>query len=272
MRAVYLSDPDAYIRCHDLPGREPARVYLHGVARASAPAFAHVAACPPLNERRSLLVDFLGFGYSDRPKNFGYTMEDHAATVIALLDRLGLQGCEVIGHSMGGSVAILIAAARPDLVSRLALAEANLDPGPGSMTGPIIAQTEEDYLNHGYAQDLAAQQERARTSQAALPGVVLGMYQVSAPWAIHRSSRSLVRERKPTFRDQLLALRLPRAFLVGSKTLEAGGRPASGEDGEGLDEAGIRRFVVPGAGHPMMYQNPGGFTRAIAEAIRWQAF
>src|SRR6266568_2767442 len=37
-----------------------------GVTRASAPAFAHIAACPPLNERRSLLVDFLGFGYSDK--------------------------------------------------------------------------------------------------------------------------------------------------------------------------------------------------------------
>src|SRR2546422_7132870 len=47
-------------------GGEPARVYLQGVARASAPAFAHIAACPPLNERRSLLVDFLGFGYSDK--------------------------------------------------------------------------------------------------------------------------------------------------------------------------------------------------------------
>ena len=32
-------------------------------------------------------------------------------------------------HSMGGSVAIMLASRRPDLVSRLVVAEANLDPG-----------------------------------------------------------------------------------------------------------------------------------------------
>jgi pimeloyl-ACP methyl ester carboxylesterase len=266
MRAAYLPEWGAFIRCQDLPGFDPPRVYLHGIARAAGPAFAHIATRPPLNGRRSLLVDFLGFGYSDKPADFSYTMEHHAASVIKLLNELGVQRCDLIGHSMGGSVAILIAAERPDLVSGLVIAEANLDPGAGPMTGAIIRHSEEDYVHHVYAEDVAAQQKRAREGDSPLLGVVLGMYQVAAPWAIHRSARSLCEARKPTFREHFLELAMPRAFLVGSKTLEAD--PSSSPDaGAGLEEAGIRRIIVPDAGHPMMYQNPDGFAQAIGTAL-----
>ena len=60
---------------------------------------------------------------------------------------------------------------------------------------------------------------------------------------------------------------MPRVFLVGSRTLEAEPRPASGEAGEGLASAGIPVLVVPDAGHPMMFQNPSGFARRIADAL-----
>jgi pimeloyl-ACP methyl ester carboxylesterase len=39
--------------------------------------------------------------------------------VAVMLDPAALGGVEVIGHSMGGSVAIVLASRRPDLVTRL---------------------------------------------------------------------------------------------------------------------------------------------------------
>ena len=86
---------------------------------------------PSLAGYHSVLIDFLGFGFSDRPEGFGYTLEDHAQTVAELHDHLGLRHCALIGHSMGGSVAITLAAIRPEIVSRLVIAEGNLDPGGG---------------------------------------------------------------------------------------------------------------------------------------------
>jgi pimeloyl-ACP methyl ester carboxylesterase len=59
------------------------------------------------------LIDFLGFGYSDAPADFGYTMEEQADSVAALVDYLGLRGVHVVGHSMGGSIAISLAAHHP---------------------------------------------------------------------------------------------------------------------------------------------------------------
>jgi len=75
----------------------------------------------PLRGRRSLLIDFLGHGYSDRPLDFAYTREAHARTIVALVDALGLSECGLVGHSMGGAVAVHVAAARATVVSLLIL-------------------------------------------------------------------------------------------------------------------------------------------------------
>jgi hypothetical protein len=44
------------------------------------------------------LIDFLGHGYSDKPSDFAYTVEEHARTVVALIDRLDLTDCGLVGH------------------------------------------------------------------------------------------------------------------------------------------------------------------------------
>jgi pimeloyl-ACP methyl ester carboxylesterase len=53
-----------------------------------------------------------------------------------VLDSLGLRRVTVIGHSLGGSVAISLAAQRPDPVGSLVAAEPHLDPGAGMLGGP----------------------------------------------------------------------------------------------------------------------------------------
>lgn len=55
---------------------------------------------------------------------------------------------------MGGAVAITLASERPDLVSALVVAEANLDPGGGSLSRSIAAQSEADYVAEGNARAL----------------------------------------------------------------------------------------------------------------------
>ncbi|MFE4250645.1 alpha/beta fold hydrolase [Streptomyces sp. NPDC056910] len=83
-------------------GLQRPRVYLHGFGASSSPYFAAVAVHPAV-AARSLLIDMLGFGISDRPTNFGYTLEDHADTLATALEAAGVQGAEVVGHSMGGA-------------------------------------------------------------------------------------------------------------------------------------------------------------------------
>ena len=75
-------------------------------------------------------MDLPGFGISDRPAGFGYSLEEHADALTSALDAADVRGAEIVGHSMGGAVAIVLATRRPELVARLILANANLDPDP----------------------------------------------------------------------------------------------------------------------------------------------
>lgn len=164
---------------------------------------------------------------------------------------------------MGGVVAILVAAQRPDLASAVVAAEGNLDLGGGLLSGAIAQQTEAEYCARGYDADLERVASQAQDEPAGLAGIVLGMLRAAAPYAIHRSARSLVEGSRPAVRDQMRSLSMPRAFLAGERS------PISPENPpfEDLAAAGVRRIVVPGAGHPMMFQNPDGFARAIKDAL-----
>lgn len=72
-------------------------------------------------EFRVIAPDQLGFGATGRPAGGHYGREAWTAHAIALLEALDLDRVSVIGNSMGGAVALSVAAARPDLVDRLIL-------------------------------------------------------------------------------------------------------------------------------------------------------
>ncbi len=71
-----------------------------------------------------ITFDNRGAGESDKP-NGPYTVPMLAADTIGLLDALKIKNAYVLGHSLGGYIAQELAAARPDLVSKLILASTN---------------------------------------------------------------------------------------------------------------------------------------------------
>jgi lipase len=58
-----------------------------------------------------------------------WTVERHVADLVELLDGLGLQAVAVVGHSMGGLVALHLAVTVPERVSRLVLLDPMVDVG-----------------------------------------------------------------------------------------------------------------------------------------------
>ncbi|HYS31891.1 MAG TPA: alpha/beta fold hydrolase [Streptosporangiaceae bacterium] len=71
---------------------------------------------------RVFVPDLRGHGDSDWPGE--YTFRLMRDDVLGFLDRLGLAGVTLAGHSMGGAVAYLVAMERPDLVERLIVEDA----------------------------------------------------------------------------------------------------------------------------------------------------
>jgi pimeloyl-ACP methyl ester carboxylesterase len=202
-----------------------------------------------------LLVDFLGFGFSERPLEYAYTMEDQADSVAELLRHINVGSAHVVGHSSGGSAAIALAMRHPDLVRNLIVAEGNLDPGVGTASAQIAAWSEEDYVRDGH---LVFAREFQR-SVASVPGYA-GMARTAAlasPHAIHRSARSVLAERTPTFRQGLENLRMPRTYLIGERS---SGFPKASWPGNGVNVE-----LVPNAGHIM---NVGRSSLSEAAAMR----
>ncbi len=64
-------------------------------------------------------IDLLGHGHSDKPADGDYSIAAQAARVIALADHLGADKFTVLGHSMGGQIALYLAIHYPDRIARV---------------------------------------------------------------------------------------------------------------------------------------------------------
>jgi len=70
---------------------------------------------------RVYLPDLPGFGQSERPADFSYSVTDQSKVVVGFLDTLGLKQASLGGWSMGGWIVQLVAVNHPDRVAKLML-------------------------------------------------------------------------------------------------------------------------------------------------------
>ncbi|KAA1421900.1 alpha/beta hydrolase [Nocardioides humilatus] len=73
---------------------------------------------------RVIAIDQRGHGRSDKPLN-GYDVARLSDDLLAVLDRLGVETCSLVGWSFGGQVAFRTAALHPDRVHKLVLVGSN---------------------------------------------------------------------------------------------------------------------------------------------------
>lgn len=95
----------------------PPILLIHGFLESTA-CFAKVI--PALARQREVLaIDLPGYGFSDRPATAPYTVEWFADEVRRFLDALRIPRVVMVGHSMGGAVALVLAGKYPRWVDRL---------------------------------------------------------------------------------------------------------------------------------------------------------
>lgn len=258
MKALLLPNDRAFLRYIEIPGNDPPLVWLHGWHCSSTGELMPAAVRAPLRGRRSLLVDFLGHGYSDKPLDFAYGIEDHARTIVALIDALGFRECGLIGHSMGGGIAIHVATARPGIVSLLVMAEGHID---RDTDAPLDGQTEDQFVERGFTELLDAQSKEAEAQPNGLRAAHLGITRLIEPRAIYREAVSMRLETSPSTRSLLGAMEVPRWYLQGEASDP---EPDLQRD---LAAIGVGWRVVPDTGHPMGLQNPEGLAQAIADVL-----
>lgn len=146
-------------------GRDgPAALFIHSSAgNATHWASQMEALC---SRYRVVAVDLRGHGESDSPLNGDYSVEALSADVGRVIAELELAPCVLVGHSMGGIVALNYAAHHPEAVTCLFL----LDPGndarhlSGEQKQALVRAMRENYqeTSEGYWQTLIGSDEGVR--------------------------------------------------------------------------------------------------------------
>jgi pimeloyl-ACP methyl ester carboxylesterase len=112
-------DVNLYYEYYNHPNSTKTVVLLHGFLSSS---FSFRRLTPLLMKHFNVIsIDIPPFGNSSRVKNYRFSLENHAQTITGLLDQLGMKEVLLIGHSMGGQVALNICLYQPELVSHAIL-------------------------------------------------------------------------------------------------------------------------------------------------------
>lgn len=115
-------------------GQGPPLVLIHGLAGSAA----NFQAIIPLLAQRFRVVapDLLGFGLSDRPPDGDYSQRAQARLLRDFMERLGILKASLLGHSLGGVVALRFASLFPERVDRLILV---CSAPPVPLSSPLLA-------------------------------------------------------------------------------------------------------------------------------------
>jgi pimeloyl-ACP methyl ester carboxylesterase len=183
--------------------------------------------------------------------------------------QLGLGRLTVVGHSMGGRVAALLALTRPDLVGRLVLVDAALDPAHIARYGRRMLRLRDIELSVRVSQRLGRGLGRLiKPATHDHPGGVIrpalrrAYYSgLADPRALHRYVRALYQE---SVDERLGEIPQPTLVITGERDQLVLPRQAY-RAAEAIPNAELK--VIPRAFHNPMDERPADFYRALLEFL-----
>ncbi len=123
-----LEDGSLFLRHTTLHEGRPTVVFVHGLGDSGL-SFLEALEHPGLRDINLIIPDLLGYGRSSRAKDGDYTFEAQVRRLWALVRDLELERVCVVGHSVGGDLATLMADADADgLVAGIVNIEGDLTP------------------------------------------------------------------------------------------------------------------------------------------------
>lgn len=143
----FIDTGSIHLHYLDNEGEGPLLLMLHGLT-ANAHAFDGLMHAGLSDRFRTISVDLRGRGKSDQPA-IGYTMKEHAADIVALLDMLQVKPAVICGHSFGAFLGLYLAAHFPDYVEKLILmdAAARMHPNTKEMLGPALGRLGQQFAS-----------------------------------------------------------------------------------------------------------------------------
>ena len=221
------------------PAAAPAVVLVHGLG-GRAEDWRNLAPYLSKAGYRVYLPDLPGYGQSENPAGFSYSVPDEAGVVVGFFDALGLKQVDLGGWSMGGWIVQRVAADRPERVRKLMLFDsAGLALKPDWNT---------DLFTPATANELSQLDELLMPHPPNVPDFVatdILRHSKQHAWVIRRALASMLTGRDAT--DRLLPdLKMPVLIVWGELD-----RITPINEGARMHKliAGSQLEVIPGCGH-----------------------
>jgi 2-succinyl-6-hydroxy-2,4-cyclohexadiene-1-carboxylate synthase len=252
-------------------GDGPPVIVLHGFT-GSGESMASVTDALRIRYR-VVRVDLVGHGRSDAPHDSAeYTMERCTTQLASVVAATAEGPAHLIGYSMGGRVALSLAASRPDLIASLVLVGAT--PGLADaadqrarveaddrLAERILEDGVEAFVDQWMALPLFASQQRLGDAALARARTQrLG----NRPHALAASLRGMGTGSMPPLHDALPHIAQPVCLVVGEED-EKFSRIAR-EMARRLPAAQV--IELPRAGHAAHLENPKAFKRVLRAFLR----
>jgi 2-succinyl-6-hydroxy-2,4-cyclohexadiene-1-carboxylate synthase len=246
----------------ELSGAGRPLLLLHGFTGSAATWAPHITRLAP--HMRTIAVDLIGHGRSDAPPDpERYLMRRCVEDLLALLDLLEVERADVLGYSMGGRVALHLAAAAPGRVGALALESSS--PGIADLAERRARITADEALAEAIERDgIAAFVDRWEqlplfASQTALPANVRAHLRAqrlqNSAIGLANSLRGMGAGRQESLWDRLIDLHIPALLIAGE--LDAKYCAIARSMAAALPSA--QQVVVPSAGHAVHLERPDVF-------------
>jgi pimeloyl-ACP methyl ester carboxylesterase len=250
-------------------GRGEPLVLLHGIATDST-IWAHVA--PELaKDRQVITVDLPGFGGS-APVGDGFDLQQVARQIRrGVLSHGVREPFDLVGHSLGGGVAITLAAIRPTALRRLILvAPAGLRPFPAAIA-KLIASGAENVLRARRAAAPIAENVWGRRLLLALTAADGGdvpptqaRQMIEASAHARRTPEALRAITTADLRPLLADTSVPLGVIWGEADLTV---PIRALDDLLAVRPDASVVTIDGAGHVPMIERPDEFTAALQQLL-----
>ncbi len=252
----------------EVSGGGPPLVLLHGFTGSAANWQPHSAVFE--KQFRIIAVDLLGHGGSDSPVDRArYRMERCVENLILVFDHLGLERVSLLGYSMGGRVALHVAAAHPERIRALALESASPGLADPAERAARMASDEAlaDFIEREGLEPFVDKWEQLPlfASQARLSEMMRAELREqrlhNKPHGLANSLRGLGTGAQSPLWDRLPELRMPTLLIAGE--LDPKFTTIARSMAGALPNA--RLALVPEAGHTVHLEQPEIFDRLVLE-------
>ena len=241
-------------------------LYVHGLLSTSASW--KRALTPASGGRPAVAVDLPGFGLSDRPWPYDYTVGGQAEALLRYLDERGFDRVVLVGNSLGGAVCLLAAAARPSRVAALVLVGSaspisNIPWNFRLLRMPVVGEIEMELLVRPVVELGLRRRLFARGERVTQEEVDEDWRSIRVP-GTRRAALAAVRSSSRGYEGYLARIRIPTMVLWGK-----GDRILPPEEGLRLSAEipGARLVVLPDTGHVPQEETPEEFSRAVSQFL-----